>query len=96
VRGSNSEERQREIRSKIEESQCAIICLQETKCEYIDHKLLRKFCPKCFDNFAYSPSVGASGGILVVWNSSIFSGLLQEIQRYGIVLNMVSAHNGES
>jgi hypothetical protein len=70
--------------------------LQETKCEYIDHKLLRKFCPKCFDNFAYSPSVGASGGILVVWNSSIFSGLLQEIQRYGIVLNMVSAHNGES
>jgi hypothetical protein len=96
VRGLNSEERQREIRSKIEESQCAFICLQETKCEYIDHKLLRKFCPKCFDNFAYSPSVGASGGILVVWNSSIFSDSLHEIQRCGIVLNMVSVHNGES
>jgi exonuclease III len=66
VRGLNSEDRQREIRFKIEESQCANICLQETKCEYIDHKLLRKFYPKCFDNFAYSPSVGASGGILVV------------------------------
>jgi hypothetical protein len=79
VRGLNSEERQREIRSKIEESQCAIVCLQETKCEYIDHKLIKKFCPKRFDNFAYSPSVGASGGLLVVWNSSIFSGYLQEI-----------------
>jgi exonuclease III len=84
------------LRSKIEESQCSIICIQETKCEYIDHKLIRKFCPKHFANFVYSPSVGASGGILIIWNSSVFSGYLIQIQKFGIIMNFVSAHNGES
>jgi exonuclease III len=62
VRGLNSEARQREVRSKIDESECDIICLQETKCENFDWRLIRKFCPKRFNNFAYSPSHGASGG----------------------------------
>jgi hypothetical protein len=96
VRGLNSDKHQRALRSKIEESQCSIICIEETKYEYIDHKLIRKFCPKRFDNFVYSPSVGAFGGILIIWNSSIFSGSLIEIQNYGIIMNFVSTHNGES
>jgi exonuclease III len=77
VRGLNPEGRQREIRSKIKESQCAVVCLQETKCEYFDHGFIRKLCPKIFDNFVYSPSIGASGGIIVLWNSAIFTGLVQ-------------------
>jgi exonuclease III len=76
VRGLNADTRQREVRSKIEESECDIICLQETKCEEFDWRLLRKFCPKKYDSFSYAPSQGASGGILVVWNSSVFKGCL--------------------
>jgi exonuclease III len=95
-RGLNLEERQREVRSKIEESQCAVVCLQETKCDYFDHKFIRKFCPKRLDNFVYSPSVGSSGGIIILWNSAIFTGVVQEIKRFGISLTMSSVHNGES
>lgn len=76
VCGLNSENRQREVRSKIDESECDIICLQETKCEAFDWRLIRKFCPKKFDSFAYAPSDGASGGIIVIWNSSVFHGVL--------------------
>jgi exonuclease III len=79
VRGLNFEERQLDVHAKIEESQCSVICLQETKMEFFDHRIIKKFCPKCFDNFVYSPSVGASGGIIVLWNSSIFAGVLVEI-----------------
>jgi hypothetical protein len=46
VRGLNSEAGQREVRSKIEESECDIICLQETKCEAFDWKLIHKIYPK--------------------------------------------------
>jgi hypothetical protein len=60
VCGLNSENRRREVRSKIEESECDIISLQETKFAIFDWRLIRKFCPKHFDSFAYSPSVGAS------------------------------------
>jgi exonuclease III len=96
VRGLNSENRQREVRAKIEESECDIICLQETKCESFDWKLIRNFCPKRFDNFVYSPSVGASGGIIIIWNSSVFSGLLVQSVKYGVQVNFTSKHNNNS
>jgi exonuclease III len=79
VRGLNSDKHQRALTSKIEKSQCSIICIQETKCEVIDHKLIRKCCPKRFDSFVYSPSVRASGGILVLWNSVVFAGSLVQM-----------------
>jgi exonuclease III len=96
VRGLNSDKHQRALRSKIEESQCSIICIQETKCEVIAHKLIRNCYPKRFDSFVYSPSVGASGGILVLWNSAVFNGNLVELQRYGVIVNFTSIHSGES
>jgi hypothetical protein len=68
VRGLNSESRQLELRAKIDES----------------HRFIRKFCPKRFHHFVYSPSVGASGGILVLWNSKMFNGVVHSIQRFGI------------
>jgi exonuclease III len=72
VRGLNGDNRQREVRSKIDESDCDIICLQETKCEDFDWRLIKKFYPGKFDRFAFSPSFGASGGIIVLWKSTIF------------------------
>jgi exonuclease III len=95
VRGLNADNRQREVISKIEESECDIICLQETKCESFDWRLLRKFCPKFFYSFAYAPSEGASGGILVVWNSSVFKGFLVQSQKFGLIINFTSMHNNE-
>jgi hypothetical protein len=39
---------------------------------YLD--FFRIFCPKRFDGLAYQPSVGRSGGILNIWDSSVLSG----------------------
>jgi exonuclease III len=81
------------VHAKIDESDCDIVCLQETKCENFDWRLIRKFCPKRFDNFVFSPSVGASGGIIILWNSSVFSGHLMETKRFGLIVNFTSTHN---
>ena len=83
------------MRAKIEESQCSIVCLQETKCDDFDIRKIRAFCPQRFDSFLFAPSVGASGGILVLWNSSIFKGTLVQIQSFGIVVSFQSVHNAE-
>ena len=72
VRGLNSAARQRAVREKIDESQCSIICLQETKCPSIDARFIRSWCPRRFDQFAYVPSIGASGGLITIWNSLNF------------------------
>ena len=71
IRGLNSKAKQLALANAIELSGCAIICLQETKMEHIDIYFIKSCCPKKFDDYAYIPSKGASGGIAIIWNSSI-------------------------
>ena len=95
VRGLNSDDRQRAVRNKVEESMASVVCLQETKMECIDSMTVRNFCPSRFDSFVFSPSVGASGGIVVLWNSSVLSGRLMEAKHFGIIVQFTSKHNNE-
>lgn len=74
MRGINSDDKWRSIREKIDESDCSIVCLQETKRDNFEHSYVKNFAPKRFDKFVYSPSVGASVGLLFLWNSAIFQG----------------------
>jgi exonuclease III len=74
VRGINSSVKWNDIRCAIRESGCEVICLQETKKELIDTVYLKNFCPNQFDSFAYVPSVGNSGGSIIIWKSSKLTG----------------------
>jgi hypothetical protein len=96
VRGLNDKDKRLLVFNKIDESNCAIICLQETKCESFDHSFIRTFCPKRFDRFAFVPSIGASGGIIVLWNSRVFMGTLLETTHSAIRIQFSSAHTTES
>jgi hypothetical protein len=54
----NSQSKWDAIRSKITESRCAIVCLQETKRLSFDNMLyLRKFCPRHLDNLLSAPQL---------------------------------------
>jgi exonuclease III len=96
VRGLNDKDKRLAVYNKIEESNCAVICLQETKCETFDHSFIRSFCPKRFDRFVFSPSIGAYGGLIVLWNSSIFTGTVLEIHRSTIRMHFSSTSNNQS
>jgi exonuclease III len=95
IRGLNSDDKQLALHAKIVESGCAIACIQETKKESFDRKFIKSCFPKQFDNFSFSPSVGAYGGILVVWKSSIFQGVLIESKRFGLIISFKSAHTSQ-
>jgi len=83
------------IRNKIEESTCSVICLQETKRENFDISFIRNFAPRCFDCFDFIPSVGASGGLLVLWASSFFTGVVFEKLQFSITVDFSSMHSVE-
>jgi len=90
VRGINAAEKWPSIRSKIDESSCEIFCFQETKKESFDPSFIRNFAPKRFDKFIFAPSVGASGGILIAWNGSLFDGSVIEIKPFAISVSFSS------
>ena len=78
VRGINSSDKWLAISNKIDEAQCSVICLQETKREVFDSSYLRKFCPKRINKFDYLPSMGASGvclwhGMIICFKGSAYS-----------------------
>ena len=75
IRGINSDKKLLALRNAIDSSGCSVICIQETKREAFDLAFLKTFCPKRFDKFVFMPSVGASSGIITIWNSSVFVGM---------------------
>jgi hypothetical protein len=56
-------------------------------------QFIHNFAPKRFDKFEFSPSIGASGGILVCWASNHFSGSTIEKHPFAINLKMLSIHS---
>jgi hypothetical protein len=54
------------------------------KCEDFEHSFIRRFCPKCLDQFVILPSMDASGGIIVLCNCRIFNGTLLEVHHLAI------------
>jgi exonuclease III len=66
IRGINSDKKWNSIRDRIIENNCDIACFQETKRASFDSSFIHNFCPPSFDSFEYLPSVGASGGSLIV------------------------------
>ncbi|GJS76896.1 RNA-directed DNA polymerase, eukaryota [Tanacetum coccineum] len=60
------------IRNLIDECCPMFFGVQETKLERIDHCLAHSLWPRNFMEFAFCGSVGASGGILTLWDSHVF------------------------
>jgi hypothetical protein len=81
-------------RNKIEESGCSIVCIQETKRVEFDSSFIRQFAPRRFDAFDYIPSIGASGGILILWSSSLFVGTMVEKFQFSLTISFTAMHNG--
>jgi exonuclease III len=94
VRGINFQNRWDDIRQRISECNCNIICLQETKREYFDHTYLRNFCPKKFSHFNYTPSIGNSGGIITLWNGGLFNGKLISQDSHHVTTEFICKASG--
>ena len=93
IRGINASSKWDAVQQKIEEIACAGICLQETKRESFDSAFIRNFAPRRFDKFVSFPSVGLSGGLLVLWNSSIFLGNIVVAKPYTITIDFTTCHD---
>jgi exonuclease III len=92
IHGVNSEKKWNAIYDRIKDCHCDVICLQETKRENFDDQYLRKICPPSFDKFVFLPSVGPSGGSIIIWKSMLFQGTLVFQNSYTISVEFFSLH----
>ncbi|KAK8445013.1 hypothetical protein SEVIR_9G244355v4 [Setaria viridis] len=71
VWGLNSRARQDSVRTLVNSSKVDIVCIQETKMTVNPRGTLLSMLGSDFSYHVEFPSVGASGGILVVWRHSL-------------------------
>ena len=88
LRGINSQTRWDDIRKNVDESNCNVMCFQETKKESFDLSYIKKFCPKRFNQFSYYPSVGSSSGIITIWNGNLFTGNTISANKFHVTVEL--------
>lgn len=96
IRGLNSDSKWNSIRDKVVESACDVIFLQETKKDALDLSFIRHFCPPAFDAFSYLPSIGASGGNLTIWKSSLLDGNLVFLNEFSVTVSFSSKFSDDN
>jgi exonuclease III len=68
VRGLRGFEKRKEVRNMVCEKRPFIVCLQETKLLQIDNFVCSSLWGNTSVDFSFRPSVGASGGLLIMWD----------------------------
>jgi exonuclease III len=95
IRGINSQERWDDIKQRVEECNCNIICLQETKREHFELSYLRNFCHKKFNKYAFTPSIGSSGSIITIWNGNLFEGTIISQRIFQVTVKLKCRMSGK-
>jgi hypothetical protein len=57
---------------------------------------IKKFCPRKFNKFEFLPSVGASGGLLIIWNGNLFKGELTFQNEFSLSVKFTNNISSES
>lgn len=70
ARGLGSGEKRVEIQRLVNENHLFVLCIQETKLSVIDDWFIKSFWGDAPNGFSYQPPLGASGGLVTVWNST--------------------------
>ncbi|XP_055960992.1 uncharacterized protein LOC130015249 [Mercurialis annua] len=68
--------KQKFIRDMVSANKLAFMGLVESKKELVDDFLLRKLWPNLDFDFAFVPSCGASGGLLLIWNTALMKNVV--------------------
>jgi hypothetical protein len=70
------------------------VCLQETKLEFISRRLIRSLWGCAYVDWCYVPSLGASGGILLMWDKRVVNRMEVEVGDYVTTCSFKNVNDG--
>ncbi|XP_050217654.1 uncharacterized protein LOC126668506 [Mercurialis annua] len=87
--GLSSSRKQRIVRSMVRKNSLTFLCLIESKKESIDDFLINRLWPSLDFEYCFSPSSGASGGIICIWNKNLLSPMVVSKTKNWITLDFL-------
>ncbi|KAL4638233.1 hypothetical protein ACB092_03G133300 [Castanea dentata] len=84
VRGLNERDKRLRVRNLIRMWKADIVCLQETKMELINRGVICSLWGGQHVDWLYLGSVGASGGVLLMWDNRVVEKLEEAVGRFSV------------
>ena len=84
VRGLNEIDKRLQVRNLLRSWKVDIVCLQETKLEWITRGMVRSIWSCPFVDWLCLGSVGASGGILLMWDRRVVENVEEAVGHFSV------------
>ncbi|CAL0325442.1 unnamed protein product [Lupinus luteus] len=95
IRGLGGRLKKKEIRDLVRKYNPDFLCIQETKILAVDHKLCLSLWGNDDFGWACLPAVGASGGILSIWNKAAFVFVEARVGSHFVTVKGKWAHDND-
>jgi hypothetical protein len=70
VRGLGGFEKKSEVKRQVNDKKPFVLCIQESKMSVINDSLIKAIWGCSTVGYSFQPSIGASGGMLTIWDSN--------------------------
>lgn len=94
VRGLGHADRCRDVLCDLITHRPTFVALQETKLSSVASQKSKTFLPSRLANFVAKPSLGAAGGILSAWDTSVYSPTSSVVRTYSLTTQLVLNKDG--
>jgi exonuclease III len=87
VRGLNNPGRRQVLKEMVEDQQCRIICIQETKVQNMDDAFVQSCLRHRFiGSYASQPANGTCGGLLLACSNEHYSIMQVDVRRFSVTV----------
>ncbi|KAG6650604.1 hypothetical protein CIPAW_06G055400 [Carya illinoinensis] len=94
VQGLNECNKRLRIKALLRMWRGDVVCLQETKLRSIDRSIVRSLCGCSYVGWSYLASVGASGGVLLMWDKRVMEVLEECIGDFSVATMFKNVEDG--
>lgn len=96
VRGLNDSHKHCLVKSVISKLHRSVVCLQESKVDFVSHFFFRSCCESNFDKYHFLPTIGAFGGLITCWDSNHFRYAEVIMRKHSLTLLLTYLTSGKT
>lgn len=96
IRGLGKREKRRDVRELIRKVRTDICCLQESKLEVVTKRTVKALLGKANCEWDFAESEGSSGGIITLWNPSVFCKISSWSTKEMLIINGYLVEDGKN